>query len=370
MDKNLKNGMLLIVFAMLLLTVSINIDSVIKIISSFVSLLMPVIFGLIFAFILSVPMKFFENFLSNHLHKPISRKLSSLAFTLTMLTVVMVIVVVALIVIPQLKRSLIELGQLIKKQLPSLLAILESYSIDVSSAENWIKDFDINSFLSSLSGISNEVIDSLARLSSGLLSKLSTFCIGIIIGIYVLLDKKHLGQQCIRVLNAYLPKLSPRIIHIAKEFQKDFTCFLSGQCFEAIILGILITIVLSILRIPYSGLIGVLTGFCAFIPYIGATVSCVVGALLTFIAAPEKTLIMIIAYLLTQFVETQFIYPHVVGSSVGLSPLMTLIAVLIGGSLFGVFGMIFFIPLTASIYALVKENIAKRLDSPTSQTDA
>lgn len=370
MDKSLKNGMLLIVFAMLLLTVSIHINSVIELISSFISLLMPVIFGLIFAFILSVPMKFYENFLSKHLHKPISRKLSSLAFTLTVLTVVMVIVIVALIVIPQLTESIIELGQLIQSQLPALLKTLKSYDIDVSSIEDWIKSFDMSSFLKSLSGISGNLINSIAKVSSGLLSKLSTFCVGIIIGIYVLLDKKTLSYQCTRIMNAYMPKLTPRIIHIASQFQKDFSNFMSGQCFEAIILGILITIVLSILRIPYSGLIGVLTGFCAFIPYVGATISCVVGALLTLIAAPEKTLIMIIAYLLTQFVETQFIYPHVVGSSVGLSPLMTLIAVLMGGSLFGVFGMIFFIPLTASIYALVKENIAKRLDSPTSQTDA
>ena len=88
------------------------------------------------------------------------------------------------------------------------------------------------------------------------------------------------------------------------------------------------------------------------------------------ITAPEKTIICIIAYLITQFIETQFIYPHVVGSSVGLSPLWTLIAVFVGGSLFGVFGMIFFIPVIASIYALLKEDIAKRLDSPTLRTDA
>ncbi|MGN1406199.1 MAG: AI-2E family transporter [Erysipelotrichaceae bacterium] len=370
MDKSLKNGMLLIVFAMLLLTVSIHIDSVIELISSFISLLMPIIFGLIFAFILSVPMKFFENFLSKHLHKPITRKLSYLAFALTLLSVILVIVIVAVIVIPQLSKSIIELGQLIKIQIPKLLKILKSYNIDVSSIESWIKDFDINAFLKSLSGISGELVDSIVKVSSGVLSKISTFCIGTIIGIYILLDKKTLSSQCIRIMNAYMPKLTPGIIHVASQFQKDFSNFLSGQCFEAIILGILITIVLSVLRVPYSGLIGVLTGFCAFIPYIGATISCVIGALLTLIAAPEKTLIMIIAYLITQFVETQFIYPHVVGSSVGLSPLLTLIAVLMGGSLFGVFGMIFFIPITASIYSLLRENVARRLDSPTSKTDA
>ena len=142
MDKSLKNGMLLIAFAMLLLTVSINIDSVINLISSFFSLLMPVIFGLIFAFILSVPMKFFENFLSKHLHKQVSKKLSYLAFLLTLLSVILVIVVVAVIVVPQLSRSIIELSRLIQNQLPGLLDTLESYNIDVSLIEKWVKDFD------------------------------------------------------------------------------------------------------------------------------------------------------------------------------------------------------------------------------------
>ena len=142
MDKSLKNGMLLIAFAMLLLTVSINIDSVINLISSFFSLLMPIIFGLIFAFILSVPMKFFENFLSKHLHKQVSKKLSYLAFLLTLLSVILVIVVVAVIVVPQLSRSIIELSRLIQNQLPGLLDTLESYNIDVSSIEKWVKDFD------------------------------------------------------------------------------------------------------------------------------------------------------------------------------------------------------------------------------------
>ena len=370
MDKSLKNGMLLIAFAMMLLTVSINIDSVINLISSFFSLLLPIIFGLIFAFILSVPMKFFENFLSKHLHKQVSKKLSYLAFLLTLLSVILVIVVVAVIVVPQLSRSIIELSRLIQKQLPGLLDTLESYNIDVSLIEKWVKDFDYKTILSSLSGISGELINSIARVSSGVLSTLSTFCVGTIIGIYVLLDKKHLGEQCLRILNAYMPKFSPKIIHIASQFQKDFSNFLSGQCFEAIVLGIIITAVMSLMAIPYSGLIGVLTGFCAFIPYIGATLSCITAAFLTMITAPEKTIICIIAYLITQFIETQFIYPHVVGSSVGLSPLWTLIAVFVGGSLFGVFGMIFFIPVIASIYALLKEDIAKRLDSPTLRTDA
>lgn len=121
-------------------------------------------------------------------------------------------------------------------------------------------------------------------------------------------------------------------------------------------------VVFSIFRIPYGGLTGLLAGIFAFIPYIGAFAACAVGAFLVLIAEPSKFILCIIVYLVVQYIENQFIYPHVVGSSVGLSAMWTLIAVLIGGNLFGVFGMIFFIPLMSVILTLFKEATQRRID--------
>ncbi len=97
------------------------------------------------------------------------------------------------------------------------------------------------------------------------------------------------------------------------------------------------------------------------IPYIGAFISCALSVILALMISPEKALICLIVYLVIQFIETQFIYPRVVGGSVGLSPLWTLAAVLIGGKLFGLIGMIFFIPLVSVVYILVSEDVGKRL---------
>ena len=116
-----------------------------------------------------------------------------------------------------------------------------------------------------------------------------------------------------------------------------------------------------IFRLPYAGLVAMLTGVCAFVPYIGAFFSCGVGVLLTLIANPSQAILCFIVYQVVQFIENQFIYPHVVGNSVGLSPLWTLMAVMIGGKLFGLIGMIFFIPLVAVIYTLVREYTNKKL---------
>ena len=130
---------------------------------------------------------------------------------------------------------------------------------------------------------------------------------------------------------------------------------------EAVILGFLIFLSLAIFKLPYAGLIGVLTGIFSFIPYVGAFLSCALGAILIFLIAPGKVILFIIVFQVAQFIENQFIYPHVVGNSVGLSALWTLVAVLLGGKFFGLLGMIFFIPLTAVVYTLVSGNVNKNL---------
>lgn len=137
--------------------------------------------------------------------------------------------------------------------------------------------------------------------------------------------------------------------------------FLSGQCVEAIILGLLIFFAYSLFQLPYAGLIAFLTGLFAFIPYIGAFAACFIGAFLILLSAPSKVILCIVVYMVIQFIENQFIYPHVVGTSVGLSPLWTLIAALLGGKLFGLPGIIFFIPLVAVLYSLMREDTNRRL---------
>ena len=130
---------------------------------------------------------------------------------------------------------------------------------------------------------------------------------------------------------------------------------------EAVILGTMFVIAMSIFKMPYAGLIGVMTAILSFIPYIGAFLSCAIGALLVLLLSPSKVILFIIVFQVAQFIENQFIYPHVVGNSVGLSALWTLVAVLVGGNFFGILGMIFFIPLTAVIYNLVSGNVNRRL---------
>lgn len=179
---------------------------------------------------------------------------------------------------------------------------------------------------------------------------------------YVLIGWRELSSQSKRALYAYCKEsVADRICHISKLAHDTYAKFLSGQCVEVMILGTLIFLSFSVAGIPYAGLTAVLTAAFAFVPYIGGFLSCAFGILFTLLAAPNKALLCLIVYQATQFVENQFIYPHVVGNSVGLSPFWTLLAVLLGGKLFGVLGMIFFIPLMALVSQLLHESIERRL---------
>lgn len=150
-------------------------------------------------------------------------------------------------------------------------------------------------------------------------------------------------------------KIVNKITYVAKLSNETFSNFITGQCLEALILGTMFFVTLSIIRLPYALLIGVLIAFTALIPIFGAFIGCIVGAFLMIMVSPMKALIFVIVFIVLQQIEGNLIYPKVVGGSVGLPSLWVLAAVTIGSSLMGVAGMLFFIPFTSVIYTLVRD---------------
>ena len=199
-------------------------------------------------------------------------------------------------------------------------------------------------------------------MATSLFSGLVNFCLGFIFAIYVLMQKEKLGRQTKKVLYAYLPeKYADKAVSIGSLAYKTFSNFLSGQCLEACILGMLMFIALSIFRFPYALMISVLTAFTALIPIFGAIIGCVVGAFCIFIVNPMQALWFIILFQVVQQLEGNLIYPHVVGNSVNLPSMWVLVAVTVGGSLMGVAGMLLFIPLCSVLYAVFRETVGRRL---------
>ena len=171
-----------------------------------------------------------------------------------------------------------------------------------------------------------------------------------------MVDKRALGRRFTKLLGLiFKEEMKEKVIKLGKTITTTYSSFLTGQCLEAVILGLLMFIGLSIFRVPYAALISVLAGVFSFIPFIGSFLACGFGALLIVLTNPIMALVEIAVFLVIQFIEGQFIYPRVVGDSVGLPAIFTLIAAILGDEMFGVFGMIFAIPLTAVIYTLLRD---------------
>ena len=361
MDKKLKHNFLLVAFGVALYAILMNIGAVYNLLGNILKLSLPVVIGFVLAFILNVPMKGFEKLffkLSEKLKKEPKKKLISIiSLCLTLICVIFVIAIIATMLIPELVSSIESLYKLIVKKTPEWIAMLKSYDIDTTKISEWLSSFNFETLIGKITNSAGTIITSVVGFASSAVSGVSQFLISIIIAIYILLSKDKLSSQIKILMDAHLKKkTADKIYHICGLINDTYSKFLSGQCIEACILGVLIFISFSIFRMPYASLIGVLTAVCAFVPYIGAFASCFVGAFLILLVNPSQVVICVIVYLVVQFIENQFIYPNVVGTSVGLSPLWTLIAVLIGGSLMGLFGMIFFIPLCAVLLTLLKEH--------------
>lgn len=204
----------------------------------------------------------------------------------------------------------------------------------------------------------NTTMSAVGSIASGL----ATFFISFSFACYILFQKEKLHLQVRKVIFAFIPKQkADAILNICSLTYRTFANFLTGQCLEAVILGMMFVITLSILKMPYALLIGILIAFTALVPIFGAFIGCAVGSFLIFMVNPKQAVLFIIVFLLLQQIEGNLIYPHVVGGSVGLPSIWVLAAVTIGGNLMGIIGMLIFIPLVSVFYTIFREFVYLRL---------
>lgn len=360
MDKKMKQNMWLIAFGVILYVALMNFSSVLIFFEKIVSITLPLLVGFALAFMLSVPMKGFEKLLKKACDKfklRIKDKLVQiLSLILTILSILFVFVLVCSIVIPEIVVSVKGIALLIKDKWPVWAAMLKEYDIDTTMIADWVDNLDLENVVVGILDNAGGVLDGIAGTAASTISVIMTTLLSLVFMFYVLISRNDLRRQTKKLLYANVKRdIADKIMDVARLVENTYSKFLSGQCIEAIILGSLMFIAFSIFQLPYAGLIAILTTVCAFIPYVGAFVSCGVGVLLTLLNDPIQAILCFIVYEVVQFIENQFIYPRVVGTSVGLSPLWTFIAVLIGGKLFGIVGILFFIPLTSVIYSLVRD---------------
>ncbi|MEE1100731.1 MAG: AI-2E family transporter [Agathobacter sp.] len=374
MDKKMKQNLILIASGVILFAAVMNINYVITFFKDVMGLFLPLIIGFIMAFVLSVPMNGFEKLLrkiGSKLKKRLPKKIkinvkdktiSTISLLLTVFSILLVIYILGKVAVPQIVESVKSIGIMIKEKWPHWAKTLQKYNVDTAPITEWVKNLDFENLIKNVLSGAGTFINVVVGTAASTISIMGTIAIAVVIMFYVLLSKKELIRHGKKIVYAYLSKeKADKIVYVSKLSCDVFAKFLSGQCIEACVLGGMMFVGFWLFKLPYAGLIAMLTCVSAFIPYIGAFMSCAIGVVLTLIANPSQAIMCFIVYQVIQFIENQFIYPNVVGNSVGLSPLWTLIAVLVGGKLFGLLGMIFFIPIVAVLYILFRESVNKKL---------
>lgn len=336
------------------------------------NVLLPFAVGGAIAFVLNVPMRFIENRLfeqtkfgktkwGQKLARPVS-------FIIALLFVIGIIGVVIFVVVPELGNTVVNIGKTVQEFVPQVQTWAEKIFHDNPELVAQIQSFEFNwdkilgnvvNFLKSGAG---SVLGTTVEAAKSIVSGVYTFFIAFVFSCYILLQKEKLSIQVRKLMYAFLPKdWSDILVALGSVSHKTFSSFLTGQCVEAVILGAMFFVVMTIIRLPYALLIAVLIAFTALIPIFGAFIGCAVGALLIFMVDPMKALIFIIVFLVLQQVEGNFVYPHVVGNSVGLPSIWVLAAVSIGASLMGVVGMLVFIPIVSVAYTILRGIVNRRL---------
>ena len=327
----------------------------------------PFLLGGSIAFVLNVPMRAIERHVFPK-ERQMDRLRRPLALIFTLVAVLGVLTVAMWVIIPGVKEAILSAALQVPEAVDALLLKLQAFAVYLPELGEYLAGLELD-----WQSIAQRVMDVVKNWGGGLLSSgggliggavsaLSTFVIGLIFAIYILLQKERLGRQAKQVLYALSPmERADRTMEVARLTERTFSSFLSGQCLEAVILGCIFVIAMTLFKMPYALLVGVLIGLTALIPIVGAFIGCVVGALLIALTDPIQALVFVGLFLVLQLIEGNLIYPHVVGSSVGLPSIWVLAAVSVGGSLMGIAGMLLFIPLFSVVYALFRAYVKGRL---------
>ncbi len=277
------------------------------------------------------------------------------------------------IVIPRILFSI----QLLLSNFPQMIYEFYIWLLDISkpvdAIHNFLQNLDINAFSSYaidnvskrisswlVSGGANDIFGSIFNILSTTFSWFAQAFITIVFSFLLLFNKKQVKRETISLLKAYLPE---KTRHVLKLIIRIFTSYVGGTCTECLILASLVTTGALILKIPYAFLVGLVVGIGALVPMFGALVAALLCTFFIAMASPVQGLTFIIMFICIQQVEGNFIYPHVVGKSVGFPPMYIIVAITIGANVAGIFGIIIFIPICSCIYQLVSEDVLSRLQT-------
>lgn len=339
--------------------------TVVYLVSLFFKAATPLFIGATLAYVVNIIMSFYErHFFTKSKNKAVNVLRRPVCMALGYLTLVAVLAAVVSLIVPQ----LISCFRLISAYIPSVVDYfvvrVEKLHVVPSDILRFLSGFDwqtyLGDFVEFLASGAGSVVEVVFKTVVSVFTGVATAFVSIIFSVYLLLSKDRLASQINRSMNRYLPhKIVSKTRYTFRVIDESFHRYLVAQCTEALILGVLCTIGMWILGLPYAAMIGALVGFTAIVPIVGAFIGAAVGAFMILMVSPLEALVFLIFIIVLQQLEENLIYPRVVGSSVNLPGIWVLGAIIVGGGVLGVLGMLIAVPLVSAVYHMVKDDVVK-----------
>lgn len=367
-SKNIKKILLIVFLSSVIVASVFNLDGVIAFFSKIFSFISPVILALCVAFVLNVPLRALENkvfkFMDKNRHKFMRKLRRPICMVFTYLLALGIISLLVLVIIPDIIDTVIY----IVDKLPSFVVTASEWLVTTFTKFGFAPEdipllkFDFSSFATTvkdfLSSYSGKIVGDAVTITTSVIGGVfdTVFCL--VISAYILAQKEKIGRFVKNVIDTFVPqKTASAVYHIANQASDSFSRFIGGQLTESVILGVLCYIGMLIFGFPNAAIISVLICVTSLVPIVGALVGVFIGALLILITNPIKALLFVLFIIILQQLEGNLIYPRVVGKAVGLPGVIVISAVLVGGNVGGILGALIAVPLSAVIFALLRESI-------------
>jgi predicted PurR-regulated permease PerM len=373
LEKKIRGKMaVLIVLAFALYTVFNHWNNIVGILSEGYNLFFPFILGGCIAFILNIPATFLSEKLSNYkgngIETIIRKHNTGISIVTSCFIIIGIFALISSIIIP----NIIETIKILPKTVDSSTIAFQKWL----DSNTWLSDNVVNlingmgiDWNNTFTNVKSTVFNGASSILLSTLGAATTFAsttvefiLGFIFAIYVLAQKKRLGIQFKKIMYAFMKQEKvDSTLEVLKLTSLTFSNFITGQCIVSAILGIMFFIIMTLLKLPYALMISILIAFLSVIPVLGSAIGCTLGVLLIVMVNPIKAGIFILVFLVIKQIEDNLIYPKIVGNSVGLPSIWVLVAITLGGKIFGVAGMIIFIPLFSVAYVLLRKEVYIRL---------
>ena len=325
----------------------------------------PLTLGCVIAYLINILMSWFErHYFPNSVRPAVTKSQRIVCMIAAILSMLAIVALIVWLVLPQLIDCIMLIINILPGAIEKLLAQIENLHILPEDIFNFLEGIDwksqIGKILESVTSGVGSVMGTVIKTVSSVFSGLVTALLAVIFALYILLGKDRLGIQFKRVMHRYLrPKWFDKVMYFLGILNDCFHKFIVGQCIEAVVLGLLCTLGMTIFKFPYATMIGALIAFTALIPVAGAYIGAGVGAFMILTVSPMQALLFLIFIVVLQQLEGNLIYPRVVGSSIGLPGIWVLAAVTIGGGIMGVVGMLVGVPLAAALYRILRDDLKK-----------